>query len=1043
MAKMTPIVRGDTLVYQQDEREQVLVVETPAWYAWLATATTFAFTSDSGTFTARKERAGNKRGGLYWKAYRTQHNKLSSLYLGKAEALTLERLNAVAQALAHASSEDATGEVDVERASPPTEEVKRPVAIRTHSDPLLATKLHVPRQHTPLVHRSHLVERLQQAVERPLTLIAAPAGFGKTTLLSTWLAQAPVSAAWVSLDSGDDEPTRFWSYTLAALDSVFPGCGTNALALLQSPQPPAMETVLTGVINALTTMPQEVALIWDDYHLVTTHAIHTAVTYLLDHLPSHLHLIIATRADPPLPLARLRTRAQLVELRSADLRFTSQEVVAFLVQVHGLALAPEDITALEARTEGWIAGLQLAALSLQGRQDVAGFIQAFTGSHRSIVDYLVQEVLVRQSKPIQTFLLRTSILERLHGSLCESVTGEPNGQAMLERLEQAHLFLNPLDDERQWYRYHQLFADVLRRRLTLSMQQEQPGEAQTPSVAELHQRAAAWFEQHGYLTEAINHLKMVGDIERVARLIEENGASLIQHGELSTLLRWIDALPEDLVCSRLHLCLIYAEALAYSGLVEAAEVRLQDVEHIIRTMTRPGVNDPPGDALRGEVLAMRAMIAAYLGMLERTLTLSHQAVELLPQDSNLLCVIEMSLGIAHKRVGNDEEAHEAFSRARELSRMNNKHVEMISVANLALILHKRGRLHQAMQVYQQALQLAHSGPTAPAVCMAYLGIGALLREWNDLDDATTYLQTGFELAQLWGFAGMVVEIANVLARVKQIQGDTNGALQLLDEAERLSLHHQEFSAMVHLHVYQARLQLQLGNIEYALQWEREYDRNAAWRNDAAIVLEYFLVQARVSMAKGSLDEAEAVLDRLLAQEETHERVGNVIKILVLQAVAYQERMNTTLAVATLARALSLAEPEGYIRIFVDEGAVMARLLVHVHRLRRKGKDTLQQKVSLTYIEKLLALIEAGDTKKHALATQQAQVPALSLLAEPLSERELDVLRLIAAGHSNREIAAQLVVAISTVKSHINAIYGKLDVKSRTQAIARARALNLL
>ncbi len=488
MAKMTPMVQGNTLVYQQQGHDQVLVMGTPDWYAWLATASTFTFTSDISTFTVRKERAGNKRGGWYWKAYRTQHGKLSSIYLGKSEALTLERLNEAARTLAHISDIAATGDARVEMASPARTSIL--------ADPLLATRLHVPRPPSQLVRRSHLTERLQQAVERQLTLIAAPAGFGKTTLLSAWLQDAPVSAAWVSLDGGDDDPTRFWSYTFAALDSVYPGLSAIGLPLLQSSQPPPLENILTAIINSLEAHSEELVLVFDDYHVINAQPIHASVTFLLDHLPTCLHLVIATRADPPLPLARLRTRGQLVEIRSTDLRFTREEVTSFLSQTSGLEFSTGDITALETRTEGWIAGLQLAALALQGRQDIAHFMQAFTGTHRFVVDYLTQEVLARQPAGVQSFLLETAILERLCGSLCEAVTGEPAGQAMLERLEEANLFLLPLDDERQWYRYHQLFAEMLRQRL----QRKHPDR-----VAQLHQRASAWYAQHELIGEAIQH----------------------------------------------------------------------------------------------------------------------------------------------------------------------------------------------------------------------------------------------------------------------------------------------------------------------------------------------------------------------------------------------------------------------------------------------------------------------------------------------------------------------------------------------------------
>jgi len=642
MTKMTPLVRGDRLIYQQDEHEQVLVVGTPAWFAWLATASTFAFTSDNGTFTARKERAGNQRGGWYWKAYRTQHGKHFSLYLGKTEALTLERLNAVAQAPAHTSNRDAGGEASAERN----------VMTTIRGDPPLATKLHVPRPPLQLVRRPHLVERLQEAVERPLTLIAAPAGFGKTTLLSTWIEHASLPTAWISLEHDDDDLTRFWSYMFTALARVHPGSGTSALALLQastlSPLPP-IETALSVWINELATLPHEIALVLDDYHLITAQPIHRAITYLLDHLPPQLHVIIATRADPPLPLARLRTRGHLTEIRAADLRFTAEETAAFLTRALGLELSDQDIATLEARTEGWIAGLQLAALSMQGRKDIPGFLEAFTGSHRYIIDYLVEEVLARQSEPVQTFLLQTAILERLRGSLCEAVMGvmrepggEASGQAMLEQLEQANLFLVPLDDERRWYRYHQLFAEALRHRL----QRKHP-----TLVPELHQRASAWYEQQGLTRDAVHHALAATDFVQAARLIEQAFNSLLMRGEIATLQRWAAALPDELVRSNIELSVLQGWLLFVSGKNDAAELHLQDIE---RTFGITPVSDehseqqtiPSGAgssaAIRGRIAALRASIALTQRDLPRTITLSRLALEYLPKES---MAVRMSPGI--------------------------------------------------------------------------------------------------------------------------------------------------------------------------------------------------------------------------------------------------------------------------------------------------------------------------------------------------------------------------------------------------------------
>src|SRR6266699_1074998 len=528
---------------------------------------------------------------------------------------------------------------------------------RTSEQLLLVTKLAMSPVRSDLVPRPRLTNQLQLGIQRPLTLIAAPAGFGKTTLLSTWLEHASLPAAWLSLEQDDDDLTRFWTYVFTALARVHQGLGTSALALLQastlSPLPP-IEIVLTVWINDLAALPHEVALVLDDYHLITAQPIHRSITYLLDHLPPQLHLVMATRADPPLSLARLRARGHLTEIRAAELRFTAEETAAFLTRALGLELSAQDIATLEARTEGWIAGLQLAALSMQGRKDIPGFLEAFTGSHRYIIDYLVEEVLARQSEPVQTFLLQTAILERLRGSLCEAVMGvmrepggEASGQAMLEQLEQANLFLVPLDDERRWYRYHQLFAEALRHRL----QRKHP-----TLVPELHKRASAWYEQQGLTRDAVHHTLAATDFVQAARLIEQAFNSLLRRGEIATLQRWAAALPDELVRSNIELSVLQGWLLFVSGKNDAAELHLQNIEHTF------GINPVPDEqseqqtipswawsptAIRCRIVALRASIALTQGDLPRTMTLSRLALEYLPKESMARSYVAGYLGKAH------------------------------------------------------------------------------------------------------------------------------------------------------------------------------------------------------------------------------------------------------------------------------------------------------------------------------------------------------------------------------------------------------------
>ena len=1045
MAKMTPIVRGDRLIFQQGEDEQGLLVETPAWYAWLETASTFAFSSDTGTFTARKERAGNKRGGWYWKAYRTQQGKLSSLYLGKSEILSLERLNTVAQALAHAPIEDAAGEVDVDMASPPTEEVKRHFTTTTHGDPLLATKLRIPRPPTHLVSRSHLTERLQRGMERPLTLIAAPAGFGKTTLLSAWLAHAPLPVAWVSLDHGDDDPTRFWAYTLTALERIFPGSGAAALALLQALQPPPLETILTILINQLTALSKALVLVWDDYQLISAPAIHTSVTFLVDHLPPCLHLVLATRADPPLPLARLRVRGHLTELRASDLRFTPEEAAAFLTQGMGLTLSAEEISTLSTRTEGWIAGLQLAALSLQGRTDIPGFIQAFTGSHRHVVDYLVQEVLARQPEPVQTFLLETAVLERMTSSLCEAVTGKPEGEAMLERLEQANLFLVPLDDERQWYRYHHLFADVLRQRL----QHRRPD-----LVPELHRRASAWYERHGLMYEAVHHALAAADFERAAHLVEQIGGPILRRGEVATLEGWLVALPDALVRTRPPLCLLHAEVLVAAGHLDASEARLHDAERGLGTGTEGGTRASTGssvhprqteerterEGLLGEVAAIRALIAALRRDIPRIIALSRQALLLLPSDNLVLRGLAAhAQGHGHRWSGDLQAASHAYAQASTLSQEGGSlYVALIALGSLVRMQIAQGFLHEAAELCRQRLHsLSERGwGLLPATGYLHVAMAQVLGEWDELDEAARQVSEGLELGKQGGLADLVWHAYLRLAGIRQARGDAEGALDAIEQAEQVARTIGVPQVIAGTAADKAWLWVRQGNLAAAVHWAQQSGLSV---EDELSPLREFehITLARVLLAQGKLDEALGLLDRLLPLAEAAGRMESVLELLVSQAVALQAQGKTVQTLMPLAHALSLAEPEGYVRLFVDEGEPMAVLLSQVFKAQQKGHLAALQSVSPEYIRKLLVAFVPPAVDRVPSAREREQ------LAEPLSERELEVLRLLAAGRSNQEIAEALVVAVGTVKTHIHHIYGKLNASSRVQAVARARELQLL
>jgi LuxR family maltose regulon positive regulatory protein len=935
--------------------------------------------------------------------------------------------------------------------------------------PLLKTKLYIPPVRPGLVPRPHLVERLNAGLNRKLTLISAPTGFGKTTLVAEWLeclkptpgrgpaggADKARASAWLSLDEDDNDPARFFTYLIAALETVQADVGADTRALLQSPQHPPLKAVLTLLINSLATMPTDFVLVLDDYHVIEQQSIHDALAFLLDHLPPQMHLVIASRADPPLPLARLRTRSQLTELRPADLRFTPDEAAAFLNQTMGLGLSPGDVAALEARTEGWIAGLQLAALALQSprpRPDVAAeraadFIAAFSGSHRHVIDYLAEEVMARQPAEIRDFLCQTAILDRLTAPLCDVVTGRDDSDAILGRLEQANLFLVPLDDRREWYRYHHLFADFLRNRL----RQDQPDR-----VPELHRRASAWYEQSGFMEAAIDHALSAEDFERAAHLIEQAAEAAMMRSEVSTVRGWVEALPDDIVRARPLLYVYHAGVqLLDGGPLDVVEARLQEAMEA----------DTAG-SISGGVAVVRAFMAAHKGDTRQSTELSRQALELLPENSLCLrSLVAGFLGLNYLYSGDVIAASRALNEAVRIGqKVGNLLTTVIALCNLAELSVLQGQLYQAQAFYNKALEMGVDGQgrPRPLAGMALIGLGQLLREWNDLEAATRRLLEGIELTRKWGEVGPVQGYVG-LALVKQAQGDTEGARQAIQTAQQLAI---EFDAtakdVIFVAVCQVRLSVAQGNIEAATRWveERGLDRDISREelekeaSNASLplhrALEY-IAFARLCIAQGRSGEALEVLKPLLQAAETAGWTGLVIEILMLQSLALRAQGDGAQALTTLERALSLAEPEGYARIFIDEGAPMAELLSALDRQRSVAKP-LQK-----YISKLLSACELEGSRLRpeglrpefrpraqpaGLQVEGVSVSQPSLL-EPLSERELEVLRLVAAGLSNREIADRLIITLGTAKRHINNIYAKLDVHSRVQAVARAQDLHLL
>ncbi len=851
---------------------------------------------------------------------------------------------------------------------------------------ILRTKLFIPTALPTLLPRPRLYQRLEAGLQsgRRLSLISAPAGSGKTTLLSGWIAQSRAQITWLSLDPDDNDPARFWAYLVAALQMVAPQVG-------QALVPPTQATSVTALLNDLSALPQPVVLILDDYHTISNPAIHKDITLLLEHQPPALHLIFATRVDPALPIARLRARGQLTELRAADLRFTPAEAAAFLNEKMGLNLTAPDMAALENRTEGWIVGLQLAALSLQSCAQPHDFVAAFTGSHHFVLEYLTEEILGRLPEALRDFLLQTSILDRLCGPLCQAVTGRSESEALLAQLKQSNLFTVALDDEQRWYRYHHLFADLLRHRLKQTLAIEQ--------IGDLHRRASAWLEAEGAIGEAVHHAFEAQDLERVACLAEQAVQSSLLDSRLTTLLAWVKRLPATVVRAHPRLCIYQAWALFINGQFEPAL-------HLV-SETRRGLE---GLAPSPENDRMRAELAALLGVVE-TLSAGFRSLF----DGDLAQAVQFHY----------------TARARALA-LGNLALAAVATEGLALAQYHQGQLRQTARLCQAVIDLGEQGQAAPLPLAAagYIELAGVYLEWNDLEAVERCWQKGLELCQQGGDAPNLAEAYLVQSQLCQARGDRAGAFAALQQAEQ-SLPAGSYSVPnFNVAIRRIRLTLSAGQAAEAARLLHALGGAAGFglaRHALPSSLHevYQVLLARVCLAQHKPEEALALLEKAGAAAHAAHRLGRLIEIGLLTALAWQALGKLETALAALEQSLALAEPEGYLRLYLDEGAPLAALL---QLARARGTAT-------AYLRRLLA----------ELAPQPAAAspaPAAGR-GEPLSPAELKVLRLIAAGCSNREISERLVIALNTVKRHTHQIYSKLDVQSRTQALLRARQLGLI
>jgi LuxR family maltose regulon positive regulatory protein len=912
--------------------------------------------------------------------------------------------------------------------------------------PLLTTKLYIPPTRSGLVSRPRLTEQLATALERKLTLISAPAGFGKTTLVTAWVRQTELPVAWLSLDHSDNDPAQFWRYVIAALQTVDGSIGETALTALGPSQPPPLEPLVTALINDVVNVPTPIVFVLDDYHVIETRSVHASLSFMIGCLPPHLHLIITTRADPPLSQARRRGRAELSEIRAADLRFTVEEAAEFLNTCMGLGLSNEDTAALEDRTEGWIVGLQMAALSMQGVDDKHRFVATFAGDDRYVVDYLVEEVLQHQPPRIHDFLLQTSILERLCGSLCDAVTGGDDSRSILHDLERTNLFTVPLDTQRHWYRYHRLFADLLRHRLEQSVSARE--------ITTLYLRASEWFEREGLISEAVSCALASGDRVYAARLIERHVLSLFYRSETVLVHNWLKALPEDVVRAHPLLCAVYAActmlARRQSGRTLETPARverwLQAADAALIAQSEVGLSSgPPRKVVAGFIAKFRAYLSQFRGDDPQTvIALSSQVLQSLPEDDLMFrSALAYNLGVAYSRLGDKDAAKGAFEQAEQIGLASNDLFNASAgIQERATLAREEGRLRDAAQICRKGLRSISNtagGRAVPYVGTIYITLGTILSEWCEFEEAADTLAKGLAMLELTGAHQDQQRGYIEMAVIKRVQWEPAQALDFLERAEHVWSENAGLVAAFRVRVWLSQVDRHPRYLDDAIQWAQglhtQMDGGGSEYDVEQLTLaRVILAQHRMQSAAESPDmqfllhSLEGQLDR--AQENG--MLGHEIEALILQALALQSQKDTDQALASLQRALDLAEPQGYARIFVDEASCEGDGGPIVALLRRAAQRS-------RYADKILVVFEA---QRRDIRERLAQ-SQVSPLVESLTPRECEILQLVASGASNLEISRELFITVNTVKTHITHIFGKLGVARRTQAASRARELGLI
>jgi LuxR family maltose regulon positive regulatory protein len=918
--------------------------------------------------------------------------------------------------------------------------------------PLLSTKLHIPRARANHVSRPRLTEKLLASVERSgsFALLSGPAGSGKTTMLCEFVAGRKYPVAWVSLDEGDNDPIRFWSYLIAACQSIQREIGESALAMLQTPQPFPDETIPTILINDINRSDTDLVLVLDDYHTIQNQTIHSAIYFLLDHLPDNLHLVISTRVDPPWALARFRAQDQLVEFRVADLRFTADETALFLNQVMGLNLSAKDVTAIEARTEGWIASLQLAALSIRGRSDIPGFIETFTGSHIYVAEYLIEEVLRYQPEEVKTFLLQTSILERLNASLCEAVSGCPDGQAVLKDLYQSNLFTIPLDDEEQWFRYHQLFADLLKARLQQTVSADE--------IAALHHRAATWYEQAGMMNEAIAHALAAADYSHAVQLVEKIAMPMILKAYFKTVEDWLQLIPPEYLRESPRANM----AFAWMHLMRRNFTRAAPHLERLGALFSAQQEDELEPALRGEWLALQSMLLNAQGKPVESRDLAEQALNMVPgDDAQLRSVTYMSLATAYQQMLDYEHAAKACEMIVQHSRAaGDLSSEVFGLSFLGKMLLEQGKLHSAHEIATQAIQrIEHTSSFSPFSATLYGELAQVHYHRHQLEQAREYFSRSVKWSTLGGFSDAEIYHSVFLSRLFQMEGDLHASVREIEKAldlartaapalvgeEVVSQQVSIFLALDRLAAAQIALESHGFNFEDGFLYP-ELAPDSSIPHPMGLLynsaLRILLYRAGAKRDQQALSRGIELADLVIKGSIRSNHLPIVLESLLLRAQLHTARGDHQAGLEDVAQALELAEPEGFISIFVLGRPPIAKSLITLLNQNLPGF------VQPNYVKSILAAFPSVATSKDGLRARAAVRDAIAvneclLLIEPLTPRELEVLQLIAGGDSNQTIADKLVITLSAVKKHTGNIFKKLNVNSRTQAVARARQIGLL